>query len=740
MAAFRNIFACLVHEKPETVVDLVRNLRLLDPDSAIILYNGGGDAGLLERRFTVGDHEPFIHPRPRPMRWGALHDFALDCIELADEIGFDTLTIVDSDQLALRPGYTERIAAHLAGRPQIGLLGNGDGTQGPRTRIAPAANAWKEIELWRPFLRRFAGGEDLWTQWTFWPSTVLVADAARELARLFRRDRDLAAIMARSKIWATEEIVIPTLLAALGYELAPNPCSYEFVRYRARYSAVHVKQALARPDAFWVHPVPRQYDDPIRESIRRHHDHYAVRGGSPMPDHHATSRPLLRTGPILERMRKIEGWFSDEEGDLLIAASARALGEQEPPHAIVEVGSYCGRSTTVLASVVRSVAPSAKVYAIDPHEGEVGALDAGLQRTPPTLAKFRAAIAADGLEPFVQAIQQRSYETHWDQPIALLLVDGLHDYANVSRDFQHFEEWLAVGAYAVFHDYWSYYPGVVTFVDELLATGRWQQVDRAGSLIVLRRVDPTAVAPVAIAIGEDRSAPAPKLAPVAATAGPLVSCVMPTFDRRRFVPYAVDWFLRQDYEHRELVVVDDGPEPVGDLLPEDPRIRHIVLDKRHTIGAKRNLGAREANGELVAHWDDDDWSAPRRLSYQVQSLRDTDADVCGLSRLLYLELGGARAWRYAWTGAREWVSDGTLLYTKEFWAANPLPDTSMGLDCRFLWNSRRKKIASLPDETYYVATIHPRNTSPKDTRGSSWRPENPAAIAALLGDDFSRYL
>ena len=71
-----------------------------------------------------------------------------------------------------------------------------------------------------------------------------------------------------------------------------------------------------------------------------------------MPDRPATARPLLRTRPILERMRAIEGWLSDEEGDLLIAAAVRALDARRADRpAIVEVGSYCGRSTTVLASV-----------------------------------------------------------------------------------------------------------------------------------------------------------------------------------------------------------------------------------------------------------------------------------------------------------------------------------------------------------------------------------------------------
>ena len=46
----RNVYACLVHESQECVVDLVRNLRRLDPDSTFLLYNGGQDGSLLQPR------------------------------------------------------------------------------------------------------------------------------------------------------------------------------------------------------------------------------------------------------------------------------------------------------------------------------------------------------------------------------------------------------------------------------------------------------------------------------------------------------------------------------------------------------------------------------------------------------------------------------------------------------------------------------------------------------------------
>ena len=58
---------------------------------------------------------------------------------------------------------------------------------------------------------------------------------------------------------------------------------------------------------------------------------------------------------------------------------------------------------------------------------------------------------------------------------------------------------------------------------------------------------------------------------------PLVSCVMPTADRRLFVPLAIRNFQSQDYTNKELVIVDDGADCVADLVPEDPQIRYVRL-------------------------------------------------------------------------------------------------------------------------------------------------------------------
>lgn len=170
-------------------------------------------------------------------------------------------------------------------------------------------------------------------------------------------------------------------------------------------------------------------------------------------------RPLLLTLPVFDRMRAIDGWLSDNEADLLDRRRiARARGVL-PPHVVVEVTSYCGRSPKVVAASC-SLSPDGRAYAVDPREGEVGALDRRVICTLSTLERFRRNLAWARLDDVVVRVLQRSYEIEWERSVALRLVYGSHGYASVSRDFTHFEPWLVEGAHVAFHGYAAYYYAV----------------------------------------------------------------------------------------------------------------------------------------------------------------------------------------------------------------------------------------------------------------------------------------
>ncbi|MBB6250757.1 class I SAM-dependent methyltransferase [Nitrospirillum iridis] len=491
----RNVYACLVHEQPDCILDLVLNLRHNDPVSPIILYNGGKHPDLLAGADVWQRLGAVVHPAPSPMKWGYLHGFALDCMRLAlDLFTFDTLTIVDSDQAALKPGYRDRLAQAVEAWPAAGVFGDITGPHSRQTTVQAVQRFWKEYELWKPFLRRFPGGEDACVYSLFWPSTVFTAAAARDLCDLWDAEPALRDAFARTNAWATEEILLPTLVAILGHEVRPSPCGFEYVKFRRNFTLRQLDQALAKPDAFWMHPVPRKMAHPLRAGLRARLNGYgegaAAVNTTARQTPRAAGRPLLLVSDILRRRHPISGWLTDEETDLLVAGVSRALEQGPGPQAVVEVGCYRGRGTVVLASVVQALSPTARVHAIDPHDGIVGATDGQLQATGPTLATFQRNIAAAGVADVVETIVGKAPTIRWDQPVSFLLVDGLHDQASVAADFNTFKPWLRPGSLVAFHDYAPYYPGVIRFVDEVLRQPGYRPVALRGSLMLIECLGP----------------------------------------------------------------------------------------------------------------------------------------------------------------------------------------------------------------------------------------------------------
>ena len=208
--------------------------------------------------------------------------------------------------------------------------------------------------------------------------------------------------------------------------------------------------------------------------------------------------PLFRILPILAEVRPIEGWFSDEEADLLAAAVAEAVRTTPAPHHVVEVGSYCGRSTVVIGRVLQILGGSgAAVHAVDPHEGLVGAMGEAVWSGEPTLDRFTRAIRDAGLEGLVRPVVRRFQDVVWTEgPIGLLFVDGLHDYASVMGDMTHLDIHLPPGALLACHDYGNGHPGVDRAVDQLTGFGCFELIDVAGALVVLRKLADLGVPPV----------------------------------------------------------------------------------------------------------------------------------------------------------------------------------------------------------------------------------------------------
>src|SRR4030095_10326370 len=200
---------------------------------------------------------------------------------------------------------------------------------------------------------------------------------------------------------------------------------------------------------------------------------------------------------------------------------------------------------------------------------------------------------------------------------------------------------------------------------------------------------------------------------------PFVSCIMPTYNRRAFVPHAIRYFLRQDYPYKELIIVDDGSDCIKDLLPDHPFIHYHHLTQKITLGAKLNMACQLAKGEIIVNWDDDDWYSPNRLTYQVTAMQDPATYICGINRLLYYDVRKKAAFEYVYPeNQRPWLLGSSLCYKKEFWNRNPFADINVGRDGLCVWKTTADHIHVLPDITFAVHMIHESNVSPKKTDGT----------------------
>jgi hypothetical protein len=178
----------------------------------------------------------------------------------------------------------------------------------------------------------------------------------------------------------------------------------------------------------------------------------------------------------------------------LTAAQARRLwdaaGSLRAPAQIVEIGSFRGRSTIVLAL---AAADGVQVVAIDPHLGG----DRGPQEygDRPQLGEadheaFAANLARAGVADRVRHVRRFSQEALADVSgeIALLYVDGAHRFAPARADLRRWGARIPVGGRLLVHDSFSSVGVTLALAAEVIGRVGWRYRGRAGSLAEYERV------------------------------------------------------------------------------------------------------------------------------------------------------------------------------------------------------------------------------------------------------------
>lgn len=197
------------------------------------------------------------------------------------------------------------------------------------------------------------------------------------------------------------------------------------------------------------------------------------------------------------------------------------------------------------------------------------------------------------------------------------------------------------------------------------------------------------------------------------TALPLVSCIMPTRNRPDFVRRSIEMFHAQDYPNKELIIFEEDSRSVEQPPPKGVSYTWSLFPIYKSIGEKRNAMCTAANGSLIAHWDDDDWHSPRRLSTQIEAMHAQGARLCGADRLVFFNY--ERAWLFE-TVRKPWLAGGTLVYERALWQEQPFTEVSNGEDVAFIDAAHRRgvKIATVSDPSLYVAMLHGSNTTQRN--------------------------
>lgn len=172
----------------------------------------------------------------------------------------------------------------------------------------------------------------------------------------------------------------------------------------------------------------------------------------------------MMTKDFLAKTDPIPGWLSRREGQLLYYF-AKLLGKKGE---VVEVGSFQGKSTVFLAQAIKEL-KTGKVTAIDPHLGQTHVAKSG-PKFGETFNKFKANLRNFGLSKQVLAIRKTSFSASktWKKPIAVLNIDGLHEYQFAKQDLELWLPHLVSGGVVICHDAFSPFPEVFAAIKETI--------------------------------------------------------------------------------------------------------------------------------------------------------------------------------------------------------------------------------------------------------------------------------
>ena len=198
---------------------------------------------------------------------------------------------------------------------------------------------------------------------------------------------------------------------------------------------------------------------------------------------------------------------------------------------------------------------------------------------------------------------------------------------------------------------------------------------------------------------------------------PFVSCICPTYNRRRFLPYLLRMFNAQTYpkDRRELIIVDDSPETNADIIKQynvDKNIRYYHLKEKLELGKKRNYINSLIKGEYVVCFDDDDYYPPERVAHAITMLQSSKKQIAGSTRISIYYTALDKIYEFGPYGPNH-GTNGTFAYHRDYLKNHNYQDDAKMAEEKYFSKDYTEPLVQLDPYKTIICISHSCNTFDK---------------------------
>ena len=202
---------------------------------------------------------------------------------------------------------------------------------------------------------------------------------------------------------------------------------------------------------------------------------------------------------------------------------------------------------------------------------------------------------------------------------------------------------------------------------------------------------------------------------------PLVSVIIPVYNREKFLAAAIDSVFSQTYRPIQVIIVDDGSTDRSGAIARSYKDVEYIYQENQGVSVARNKGVDAAQGEFIAFLDSDDLWLPHKLETQIKyMLQHPEVDITSTKIENFIEAGAEMP---SWFNLEDYVKVidqriilPTMVMRKVVFlqVGYFLPDWRSGEDTEWIWRSRDFNVSTYQmSEIFTLRRLHGENLSLK---------------------------